>query len=327
MKHSILFLTLIISGLSTIAQTTGSFKLDVTFDEADYQFTRSLYFYVPSDYDEKKAYKLVVGFRGGPHTNAGQFRDQLTFFSDSIGAIIVCPENAGHFNNKEGLVKQLFRYTVDTTKAMYNIDDDFIYLTGLSYGGRHAVIVSMDTDNGPIPKLRGVIPFATGSKGHLEPDYQDIDDFSPACICIGLNDNTTFINVANTLHSDIILNGGSALLNEISGVGHTVEFTAYPSEMMECLNYIETQNSTSSIPDIQRKDIKIFPNPSGKKFGLSIPKSIQPIEGYLMDATGKTIMRFENYHEIDVSNIANGIKTLVLVTKESVFTRQLSVVH
>ncbi|PCH98354.1 MAG: hypothetical protein COB85_01615 [Bacteroidetes bacterium] len=242
MKTKFTFL-LLLSTICSLAQQTGSFQQTVIFAEPDYNFTRTLYYYVPTDYDSAQSYKLVVGFRGGPHTNAGQFRDQLTFLSDSIGAIILCPENEGHFWNQEGLTKQLFQYSVDTTLSLYNIDTNFIYLTGLSYGGRHAVIVSMDTDNGLIPNLRGVIPFAAGSDSHLEPNYADIADFPPACICIGLNDAATFITVANTLHNDIASNGGTSFINEIAGVGHTVDFPSYPDEMMECFNFIESQYS------------------------------------------------------------------------------------
>lgn len=312
-------------------QTIGSFQQSINFDEADYSFTRTLYFYVPSDYDASQAYKLVVGFRGGPHTSAGQFRDQLTFLSDSINAIIVCPENNSHFNNQEGLTKQLFRYSVDTTMAMYNIDPDFIYLTGLSYGGRHSVIVSMDTDNGEIPSLRGVIPFATGSNGHLEPNYENIADFPPACICIGLNDNANFYNVANTLHNDIQANGGVSMLNEIPNVGHTVAFATYPQEMMECINFIENQYEPSAV-DNKRADLeaalKLYPNPIQDKVTIDYPQSWSPSSIYLVDAIGKTLLNFNVDLKIfDVSTLPNGTYTLVFAIERDILTKKVSIIR
>ena len=216
MKSILLVLAICSSLFCSKAQETGSFQENVDFNEADYQFSRTLYYYVPENYDPSNVYKLVVGFRGGPHANAGQFRDQLTFLSNEMDAIILCPENEAHFNNEEGLVKQLFQYAVAHTSENYNIDEDYIYLTGLSYGGRHAVIVSMDTDNGAIPNLRGVIPFAAGSNSQLEPDYTAVNDFPPACVCIGLNDSNNFQDVSNTLAEDIETNGGDVLLNEIA---------------------------------------------------------------------------------------------------------------
>ena len=89
MKKNTLFTLLWLIPFFAQAQMTGSFQQNVDFNEADYNFTRTLYFYVPTDYDASQSYKLVVGFRGGPHSNAGQFRDQLTFLADSIGAIIL----------------------------------------------------------------------------------------------------------------------------------------------------------------------------------------------------------------------------------------------
>jgi len=264
MKRTLQLLCLCFSFYS-FGQQTGDFQLSVAFPQQDYNFTRTLYYHVPTNYNPAQSYKLVVGFRGGPHTNAGQFRDQLSFLSDSIGAIILCPENEGHFWNQEGLTKQLFNYSVDTTLAMYNIDTNYIYLTGLSYGGRHSVIVSLDTDNGEIPHLRGVIPFAAGSDSHLEPDYADVADFPPACICIGLNDSQNFITVSNTLHNDIQSAGGSSMLNEISGVGHTVAFPTYPEEMMECINFIESNYSAASLTLLGGKiTLSVYPNPSAQ---------------------------------------------------------------
>lgn len=103
----IVSIVLILLAISLVvqAQQTGSFQKSISFTEPDYTFTRTLYYFVPTNYDANHAYKLVIGFRGGPHTNAGQFRDQLNFFADSINAIVVCPENAAHYNNQEGLVK------------------------------------------------------------------------------------------------------------------------------------------------------------------------------------------------------------------------------
>jgi hypothetical protein len=320
---TILFATALLFGSISFAQQTGDFQLDVSFTEPDYTFNRTLYYHVPTNYNPAQSYKLVVGFRGGPHSNAGQFRDQLSFLSDSIGAIIVCPENADHFWNQEGLTKQLFNYSLDTTLALYNIDTNFIYLTGLSYGGRHSVIVSMDTDNGTIPNLRGVIPFAAGSDSQLEPNYADIGDFPPACICIGLNDSQNFINVSNTIHNDIQTNGGESFLNEIAGVGHTVAFATYPEEMMECFNFIEGTYSSVSLPENTDDGVQIFPNPASSTI------SIKGLENYTLsitDAQGRTMMQLEgNASSIDVSSLASGTYYLLYSSDSVIGNRVITV--
>jgi hypothetical protein len=320
------FLLLVIT-IITQAQTTGSFQKSISFTEPDYTYTRTLYYFVPTDYNPANSYKLVIGFRGGPHTNAGQFRDQLSFFADSINAIVVCPENSAHFNNQEGLVKQLFKYSLDTIRAEYNIDTNFIYLTGLSYGGRHAVIVAMDTDNGPIPNLRGVIPFATGSNGHLEPNYSAIAEFSPACICIGLNDNANFKNVAATLHSDIQANNGISMLNEIPGVGHTVAFPTYPTEMMKCINFIESNNTPNAVLEIGAKqafNLKVFPNPTANYVQLEIPVKVKPSDIFITDVSGKLLLKVDaNERRIDVSQLTIGVKLIVVVSDQGSVTKPI----
>lgn len=277
-----------------------------------------------------KAIHWLQVFEGGPNSNAGQFRDQLTFLSDSIGAIILCLENADHFWNNEGETKQLFQYSVDTAMAQYNIDPDFIYLTGLSYGGRHAAIVSMDTDDGSIPNLRGVIPFAAGSDNHLMPNYTAIGEFAPACICIGLDDSGTFINVSNTLHNDIQSNGGESVLNEIPNVGHTVAFATYPEEMMECYNFIESQYDPTSIAESEEElgPLKVYPNPANKTITFEIPKTFEVRKIQLMDSTGKLVMVMDAMENtVDVSSLASGVYNLIAFGSGKEISQQVIVKH
>lgn len=330
MKNILVTLACICIVFSLNSQSTGSFQESITFNEPDYSFTRSLYYYVPSDYNPNNQYKLVVGFRGGPHTHAGQFRDQLAFLSDSIGAIIMCPENSSHFNNQEGLTKQLFQYSVDTTMSIYNIDPDFIYLTGLSYGGRHAVRVSMDSDDGPIPNLRGVIPFAAGVESHLQPNYENIADFPPACICIGLSDAFSFRSVANQLHNDIITNGGTSLLNEITGVGHTVAFPTYPSEMMKCMNFIEEQYEITATSEHENSTINLVvsPNPSNSYIEFDYDNSFNPTQVFIVDMTGKMELNIPiDSKTVNITQLSSGNKILILKNKTKSIQKPFVVAH
>ncbi|MEO1257314.1 MAG: T9SS type A sorting domain-containing protein [Bacteroidota bacterium] len=328
--HRFLLLFLAVASLPIFSngQTTGSFQLNIQFPQADYNENRNLYFYVPEDYDPNNAYKLLVGFRGGPNSNAGQFRDQLQPLSDSLNAIILCPENEAHFWDEEGRTKLLFQYSVDTAMALYNIDPDFIYLTGLSYGGRHAVIVAMDTDDGPIPNLRGVIPFAAGADSHLQPNYDSAGAFPPACICIGLSDSNTFINVANSLHNDLQSNGGASFLNEIPGVGHTVAFPSFPAEMMECLEFIEAQyevNNVNNFPEINN-EILVYPNPSNGTIYFSILNHSGKIkEIKLFNYLGQFIKNLPvEKREINQEDLPEGgVLYLSVLTEEGIITKKI----
>lgn len=330
MKNTALFSLLFLFSFSIQSQTTGSFQISVTFPQQDYNENRTLYFYVPENYDADNSYKLLVGFRGGPHSNAGQFRDQLKPLSDSLDAIILCPENEAHFWNEEGKTKLLFQYSVDTAMSLYNIDPDLIYLTGLSYGGRHAVIVATDTDDGPIPNLRGVIPFAAGTDSQLQPNYDNVSEFSPACICIGLSDNSNFINVSNTLHNDIQSNGGTSFLNEISGVGHTVSFPTYPNEMMECFNFIEEQYIIDGTREYfnEEKELLIYPNPATSEVNLDFINNDENVyEITLINSAGKLIKKINpEFRKINIGDIkTKGIYYLIIKSNNYTTTKKIMI--
>jgi hypothetical protein len=292
-KH-IHFISILLFGsfLQLNAQETGAFQNTLEVTEPGYTVSRNLYYYVPTDYNSDNSYKLIVGFRGGPHSNAGQFRDQLSPLADSLDAIIICPENSADFNNNEGNVKHLFNYAVDTAVSLYNIDTNFVYITGLSYGGRHTIIVSMDTDAGDIPmNIRGIIPFAPGMNSQNVADYENSTLF-PICTCIGSLDNT-FMSVATSFHNSVVDNDGIALLNEIEGVGHTTAFPTFVEEMMTCFSFIETAYIASSIKELSDKEVKVFPNPATHEITLELSE----VGNYfitVIGVDGKTV--FSDYY-------------------------------
>jgi predicted peptidase len=101
MKSSIVLAFVLFLALHVDAQQTGSFSLNIAFDEPDYAMSNEPAFYVPTDYDAGIDYPLIVGFRGGPHTGSDHLRDQLQPLSDSLGAIILCPESVSLWQNSQ----------------------------------------------------------------------------------------------------------------------------------------------------------------------------------------------------------------------------------
>lgn len=286
MRYFLLAVLIQIS-FSLQSQETGSFSLTITFDEPDYSLTNELAFYVPTDYDVQNSYPLIVGFRGGPHTGPGHLRDQLQPLSDSLNAIIMCPESVALWQGgQEDLVKPLFQYAVDTTASLYSINMEMIYVTGLSFGGRHTVLVGMDTDSGPIyPGLRGIIPFAAGTNSENVADY-GVDTSAPICTCIGSND-ASFYNVSYILHQNATAAGHSTLFNEIPGVGHTMAFPTFIDEMMECFDFIEAQYATG-LTEYNAFDFEVFPNPIGDLLQIKLMVETYPrVELY--DAQGRRV--------------------------------------
>jgi hypothetical protein len=309
--RKMLILIACMSSISFAAQQTGSFSMNISFNQPDYSMTNELAFYVPTDYDSSVSYALIVGFRGGPHIGPGQLRDQLQPLSDSLNAIIMCPESVSLWqNSQEVLVKQLFQYALDTTANMYNIDMNMIYVTGLSFGGRHAVIVGMDTDAGPIyPGLRGIIPFAAGIDSQNVPNY-DMNPGTPICTCIGQEDSNTFYTVSYTLHFNATGNGWTTFFNEIPGVGHTMAFPTFIDEMMECIDFIEAQYATSLIEE-NEFEFTLSPNPAHDQVRITGYPSAVPLEIEIRDLRGKTLYMktFEahsNEVSIDLSSLTKG---------------------
>jgi hypothetical protein len=306
-----LFIILVTLPLASRSQETGAFQNSITINEPGYNVTRTVYYYVPTDYNAANSYKLIVGFRGGPHTNAGQFRNQLTPLSDSLNAIIICPENISDFNNNEGNVKFLFSHSVAAAVEEYSIDTNFIYITGLSFGGRHTIIVGMDSDSGPISNnIRGIIPFAPGTNSQNVADYENSTRF-PICTCIGANDNG-FMSVATTFTDNVIENGGTAMLNVIPGIGHTTNFPEFSAEMMECFHFIENAYQTTGIRELEKKTIKLFPNPSSGDFTLEMEEpGLYTVE--IIDLVGKNVFKKEYNTSQSIRVQASGLKSGIYI--------------
>ena len=308
---SVVFLLLLFP-MALWAQIPGKSQFSIDIDETDYQVKRELFVYAPTDYDADKEYALIVGFRGGPHSDAGQYRDQLTPLSKELEgiepwglpAIIVCPENIDEFNNsQEDKVKLLFEHTIDTIQKLYNIPDSFTYVTGLSFGGRHAVITGLDSDTGPISaQIRGLIPFAPGRESHTIADYKNSKLF-PVCTCIGSND-FSFASIAKDLTDSLKAREGKARLNEIPGVGHTTAFPTFIDEMVECLSYIESFYSGIGINRafLEKNGSLLYPNPGHKHFQIALDN----VSVKIFDLAGKELWTTTNYRTN--AQIVHGLK-------------------
>jgi len=263
---------------------------------------------------------MIVGFRGGPHSGPDHLRDQLQPLSDSLDAIIMCPESVSLWQGgQEDLVKQLFQYSVDTTAALYNIDMEMIYVTGLSFGGRHTIISTMDTDAGPIsPPVRGIIPFAAGTNSENVADYES-NTGVPLCTCIGSND-ANFYNVSSTLHQNATAAGWTTLFNEIPGVGHTMAFATFIEEMMECIDFIEAQYIVDGISENGRAEVSIYPNPAADILNIEVGQMQGAWKARLLDEKGSVASEtgggpYMNKVSMDVRELSPGIYTLEVMDK------------
>ena len=126
----------------SFSQQTGSFTRAVTFNSS----SRTLYYYVPSNYNASNKYKLIVGLHGLGDTPQN-YRDYLLVNSQMTNssvsnAIVVCYGPAGGANgdfwtpvSDTGMVTK----AINDALSAYNIDQSFIILNGFSLGGRSAL--------------------------------------------------------------------------------------------------------------------------------------------------------------------------------------------
>ena len=306
---------LLISVNHSFSQTTGSFEEIVDFTSTgDYPFKRTLAWYVPTDYNAEKSYTLIVGLRGGPHAFNTDFRNELKVLSNDLNAIILCPDNQKHFNNDENKVKILVNHAIERAIETYHIDTDYIYLTGLSYGGRHTVISSLSSAPTKF-KLRGIITWATGTNSEAIPNYEKASSFPPACICSGDKDSDHFQAISKRLHNRIQSNGGISKLRKIPKVGHTTSFSKFKEEFLSCVDFIEENQKPALTTEILKKEIAInvFPNPSKNYINIKkIDNQLTISAIQLLTKDGKILSNFApNSSVLDISNFG-GIDTLLI---------------
>ena len=139
----------VLSVQTSFAQQTGSFDRTINFSgNPDW----TLSYYVPANYNVANKYKLIISLHGLGDTPQNM-RDIDAYWGQDSGtnfynAIIVCPYGGAYSGGDSTADYSDFWTTCDTsiitrciTDAMsaYNIDQDDIYLTGFSIGGRAAL--------------------------------------------------------------------------------------------------------------------------------------------------------------------------------------------
>lgn len=276
-----LLLLFLLSASNSHAQQTGAFTDSIMFNGAN----RGVSYYVPANYDSTKEYKLLVGLHGCFNNGAG-YRNTLQNLSDSLDGIVMCPD--GPYDGTGwmlGTEADVIRNSIDSTRAVYSINDSCVYLTGFSCNGA----VTYKEGLAPVYPFAGIIPFNAGNLANLKPF--NYSSGITTCICSGTLDNNYSSN--QNEHTALQNAGVTSYFNSIPNVGHTTAFPTFDAEMMECLHWIDsvktdTSFGTSFKDDLASISFGVFPNPIAREAWI-LPNGISP-EGltlYLYDATGK----------------------------------------
>jgi hypothetical protein len=325
MKKIILFLILISIGTHYIqAQPTGAFQLIVPHQSNQ----RIIEYYVPITYTSSSSYPMVVGLHGcvGGANPAANFRDDLQFLADSIGAIIVCPNGlfSGSMDNPD---HTMILSAIDTTIGLYNININEVYLTGFSCNG----YVTAKHGTQELYNWAGIIPFnsAFSMNDFLNGSF-DFSSQKPICLCIGTFDPGLSLN--NRFRDSLITNNNVHMYNTMIGIGHTTNFPSFKNELMKCFNWIDSLgHATTAVNDLinQNFSFNLYPNPTKETLSIKNHKN-ESVEILIFDLSGKKVFQ-ENFHKYDIiintSSFKNGTYFIKLETNDGkVFKEKLIVI-
>lgn len=126
---------------ASFAQQTGAFNKTITFSAG----TRTAAYYVPTSYNAANKYKLIIGLHGlGSDPQSMRTVLQMTAVnspsSPVYNAIVIAPDGGtdDDFLTPSSDTNLLTACMLDAMTT-YNIDPEFVYLNGISLGGRAAL--------------------------------------------------------------------------------------------------------------------------------------------------------------------------------------------
>lgn len=291
----------------TFSQQKGSFSFSVVHNDTE----RNVHCYVPTNYDAEKSCKLVVGLHGcAGATEAGSWRNALRFLSDSIQAIVVCPE--GLSSGYMGQDIDFVQLAIDTAKKMYTIDTTNIFLTGFSCNGFTTAFMGTNFD----VQFRGIIPF---NAALLEEDFvQGSFKYSntvSTCICIGTADPGIVLN--NRLYDSLTAYQSKALFNELPGIGHTYNFPGFKSEMMECFRFFGNDIVADVNDEQYSEKIRIVPNPVLNELSVVLDEDLNNCMVLISDLMGNEVYKVESISDqkllIRNLNMASGMYSVKVI--------------
>jgi poly(3-hydroxybutyrate) depolymerase len=160
------------------AQQTGHFDKTISFSSPSKpNQTRTLSYNVPANYSSAKKYKLFVGLHGqgsSPQNFCGMPVDN-GFLGD---VILVCPSEGGSmsgFCDATGEDDGILDAAVANAESLYNIDHNYVIITGFSFGGRCGLRYGLNDYS----KYRGMMLFApaVNSIAHAQNNHSALHGY------------------------------------------------------------------------------------------------------------------------------------------------------
>ena len=306
------------TGLTSFCQTTGSFEETISIGIQQY----TLAYHVPTSYNSLKKYPLIIGLHGCGGTGE-DYRNTLKPLSDSLDAIVLCPDNS--YSQFIYSQKQVILKSIEFTRASYNIDTTSIILTGFSCNGYVTFYWGLES----IYKFRGIIPF-NAFLYDIQPNTFNYKSKIPTCICSGTADDNYPDN--QQVFNYLLNNGGIGFFNAMEGINHTTDFPSFTSEMLECFKFFD---SISPLPNginpaiSKENDVFIYPNPTNGIINIATKPGEHEFNISLIDINGKNVRVFSHIKpgnlKLDFQSIrlSKGVYTLKINNSDKTITKSI----
>lgn len=318
MKYFYLTLTaLIIGAFTSIAQPTGNFVRSFVLTEApNTGDTLDIYFYIPANFDFNEPAKMLIGQHGlGNPDNSMQIRQYMAPVADSINAILMCPDP--YLQDQPASTASL-NEALDSAFTWYNINGNELYIAGYSAGSDVAAKYVLE---GPKYYMKGLIWHSPGF--FANPSNSSLNMAPPICLCWGDQD---FVSALQNTNLNNSISNSDAPYHHITmpGVDHTMEYPAFLSVMMECINFID--NAAVGVDEKEVKNFWVYPNPAlaGEMVYISGMESNTQIQ--LIDVAGREYGITKNGNSIQLpEGISSGVYLVKVTAENSIYSFKLLV--
>ena len=261
-------------------------------------------FFVPEDYDPSQSYKTLLALHTcGDENEYSRYRDNLIQFCLEQDYILVSPDCRNTITDLGIPGPGLILDVMDYATARFNIDEEYVYMTGGSCNGQTCLKYGLDK----IYPFRGIIPFNPWLP-NLTAGFYDFTSDMPVCFALGSLDPN--YNMAQQAFNNLMAEKGRAGFVTIPGVGHDFYIPEVTETIIECIRIIDSINENSTgLNDTERMkgNIRIYPNPFGEKINIEFPDNYQgESEISLLDVTGRELYR-KRFSGSDISLDMGGV--------------------
>lgn len=222
--------------------------------------------YIPSSYDASEPQTLMLGLHplNVNRWDAQSWRDTLIIFAEENNLLLVCPDGGIDGKVDSPIDTAFTTALLDSISNWYNINQDEKYIMGFSWGAKTSYTYGLRRTNAfkgfliigaavTLSEINGINQNANGESFYLVHGNQD-------------NVNVRFTPLLNSLEDNHACTN-SLLMNN---VGHTIDFPNRNQIIGEAFQWLKNEECsiTSSTEDLDKSDLKIYPNPSNGDFRI-----------------------------------------------------------